>query len=94
MRRIIAEPIATKYPATILSTYPDVTVYLDVDSSAEWMDLSGPIESNSSCSSRRVCEISTGLKQALVRDPHDSTAAVRRKRHESSCANRILCHQN
>ncbi len=35
MRRTIEERISTACPATILRTHPDVTVYLDEDSSAE-----------------------------------------------------------
>ncbi|AXC09788.1 Glucosamine-6-phosphate deaminase [Acidisarcina polymorpha] len=39
MRRTIKEDISTACPATILRTHPDVTVYLDEDSSAELDDL-------------------------------------------------------
>jgi glucosamine-6-phosphate deaminase len=35
MRRTISEPISTACPATLLRTHPDVTVYLDPDSSSE-----------------------------------------------------------
>jgi glucosamine-6-phosphate deaminase len=32
---MLAEPISTACPATILRTYPDATVYLDYESTAE-----------------------------------------------------------
>jgi glucosamine-6-phosphate deaminase len=39
VRRTLEEPIATDCPSTILRTHPDTTIYLDVDSAAEVMDL-------------------------------------------------------
>jgi glucosamine-6-phosphate deaminase len=35
VRQMLAEPISTACPATILRTYPDATVYLDYESTAE-----------------------------------------------------------
>lgn len=35
VRHILEEPISTDYPATILRTHPDVTLYLDIESAAE-----------------------------------------------------------
>jgi glucosamine-6-phosphate deaminase len=35
VRRALEEPISTNFPATILRTHPDVTVYLDPESASE-----------------------------------------------------------
>jgi glucosamine-6-phosphate deaminase len=35
VRRALEEPISTKFPATILRTHPDVTLYLDPESASE-----------------------------------------------------------
>jgi glucosamine-6-phosphate deaminase len=35
VRQMLAEPISTACPATILRTHPDATVYLDYESTAE-----------------------------------------------------------